>query len=308
MVNSGEPFAIVDIGSNTVKLTVFVCDDDGQPRLIHHESDTVRIGHGVSASGLISASRVTRLLDCLRRMETDARLHGSNDFLAVGTQAFRQATNGTQVRDKILAQTSWSLEIINGNEEARLTLEGAREFLDAGRLTVIADVGGASTEIVVISPSGAMTSGGSVPVGSGSVFDDRIKVCPPPAGTLSAATKEAMIRFRGSGLLPSPVDVLLLPGGTGNLLRKLLTTIVPAAALDRSGLALLHAWLATDDGNTTAARLAIQVERAQVLPASLAIVESLVELLAPEEIKAIPSGVGHGIAQMVCADRWPMSR
>lgn len=301
-----NPFAVVDIGSNTVKLTVHRCDSDGSPTTIHHESDTVRIGHGVSTSGCISEIRATRLLECLRRMESVAVLHGASTYYAVGTQAFRQAQNGDRVRDLIREHTAWRLDIISGDDETRLTLEGARPFLEAGRGTVIADVGGASTEIVVASTDGIMTSGGSVAVGSGSLFDDWIHECPPPPDAFAAAARDAVAQFQRSKLLPAQIDVLLLPGGTGNLLRQLLHLMDPMASLDSTGLALLHNWLISDDGQGTASHLGIQLERAQVLPASLAIVETLVELLCPNAIRAIPSGVGLGIAHMVCTGQWPM--
>lgn len=307
MPRGDEPFAVVDIGSNTVKLTIYRCGSTGGPEVLFHESDTVRIGHMMSQTGRISDERATRLFAALKDMERTAREHGATRFMAVATEAFRQAANGIQVRDEALLQTGWEVVIISGGDEAALTLEGARPFLTPGRRGVIADIGGASTEIVVVSIDGTMISGGSVPVGSGSLYDHHIRASPPPDGTLAIAANAAADLLRTSGLVPDRTDILLLPGGSGQLLNQLLGSIDPKAALDRRGMALLHDWLASMDSVATMKRLDIQVERAQVLPASLAIVEALVSALQPREIRAIPSGVGHGVAQVFCRSQVPFS-
>lgn len=293
-------FAVVDIGSNTVKLSVYVCHGIDTPEVLYQEFDTVRVGHGMSTTGSISDDRASRLIATLQRMEHSARERGATRLAAVATQAFRQASNGERVRSIILEQTNWPIEIISGDDEARLTLEGARPFLEPGRAALIADIGGASTEIVLVSTDGDKISGGSVTVGSGLLYDDHINSSPPPPGTLTVAKDHAADRLSHSRLLPDRTETLLLAGGTGQLLTELLATIAPNATLDHHGLALLHEWLSTREGAATAERLGIQLERAQVLPASLVVVEALVALLGPSEVRAIPSGVGLGVAQTIC--------
>lgn len=307
MPRGDEPFAVVDIGSNTVKLTIYRCRQSGAPETLYHESDTVRIGYRAAETGRISQERATRLFSALEAMERIAQDHGATDLIAVATQAFREATNAGQIRDDILVQTGWTVVIISGDDEAALTLEGARPFLTHGKHGVIADIGGASTEIVVVSDEGTMTSGGSVPVGSGFLYDHYIRGSPPPDGTLAIATNAATELIRESRLASDRTDFLLLPGGSGQLLNQLLRVIDPNAMFDRSGLSLLHQWLAEENGTATMERLDIQLERAQVLPASLSIVKALVHLLDPREVRAIPSGIGLGIAQRFCGNQVPSS-
>lgn len=300
MTRSGQPFAVVDIGSNTVKLYVFVCDSLGEPESVFHHADTVRVGQGVTASGRISDDRAERLVETLQYMEQTANGHGATRLFAIATEAFRQAANAQDVQRDIHDRTGWRVDIISGDDETRLTFEAAQSFIIEGSATVIADIGGASTELVVVSDQGTLVAAGSVTLGSGSLFDEHVGASPPPLGTLATARRHSVERLRHSCLLPDSTDRLLLPGGTGHFLQELLTIIHSTAVLDQHGLSVLSNWLSTMQASKTAELLGIQVQRARVLPAGLAIVEALVAELQPGQARAIPSGIGLGLARRIC--------
>lgn len=300
----GSPFAVVDIGSNTVKLSVFICTRDGTPHQILHCADTVRIGHDMSLSGQIAEDRAIRLIESLLRMESIARENGAGTLMGVATEAFRRAANGGEVRNLIHQSTGWHIEIISGQQETELTLEAARPFVSAGVTTVIADIGGASTEIILVGDNGSLVSSGSIPLGSGSLFDELIHASPPPPGTLERAFLHARQMLSDVVNEPEPPAHLLLPGGSGHLLQELIRHIPGDSVLDRAGFELLHEWLATRHAVDTAGVLDIQVERAQVLPASLAVAEALEDVVRPVDVRAIPSGVGFAVANQMCVKRF----
>jgi exopolyphosphatase/guanosine-5'-triphosphate,3'-diphosphate pyrophosphatase len=300
VTRSGQPFAVVDIGSNTVKLYVFVCDNHGEPESIFHHADTVRVGHGIAASGRISDTRAARLVATLQYMEREARSKGATRLFAIATEAFRQVANAEDVQQAVHDQTGWSVDIISGDDETRLTFEAAQSFITEATSTVIADIGGASTEFVVVSAHGVVTAAGSVALGSGSIFDEHVGASPPPPGTLRTATRRSVAILRQSCLLPTSTDHLLLPGGTGHFIQELLAIVDSSAVLDRRSLSILSGFLASQEAAETAELLGIQVQRARVLPAGLAIVEALTAELQPTVARAIPSGIGLGMARRIC--------
>lgn len=294
--------AVVDIGSNTVKLSVYRCGAEGPVALVH-DADTVRIGFRVSETGEIAADRVDRLITCLKRYAGTAREHGADRFIGVATQAFRIARNASDVIDRIGRETPWRIRVIDAAEETRLTIEGARPWIPAVTRTVVADIGGASTELIMVAANGSVEWGGSLPVGSGLLFDEEIAASPPPPGSMERARDRVASILDDASTPPRPADLILLPGGTGHFLRLLLDSLDPVGSFTPRSLPVLHEWLSSRPATETMTRIPVQLERAQVLPASLAIVEALVLRLDPSEIRAVPSGIRDGVARTACPSR-----
>jgi exopolyphosphatase / guanosine-5'-triphosphate,3'-diphosphate pyrophosphatase len=292
-------FGVVDIGSNTVKVTVYACHN-GRLASLYSDADTVRIGHRVGETGRISDERLERLLEALRRYEARAIELDASRFLAVATQAFRIAGNVRETVERIERETRWRVEIIDAEEETRLTFEGARPWMEPGVASVVADIGGASTEIISVRPDGGPERSGSVPIGSGLLYDEEIGDSPPPRGSLDRARERAASIIAASGVVPASAHTLLLPGGTGHYLNLLAGSLAPGATLAPEHLALLRAWLGSRHAIETMERIPVQIDRAQVLPASFAIVEALDLRCHPKRILAIPSGIRDGVARTVC--------
>jgi exopolyphosphatase/pppGpp-phosphohydrolase len=296
----GAKFAVVDIGSNTAKTSVYVCFPGHGPVALEHDADTVRIGYRVAETGRISADRLERLIETLLRFEDAARRLGATSFTGIATQAFRIAENAGDALQSIESRTSWRIRIIDADEEVRLTAAGARRWLVPGDHSVVADIGGASTELIVIDPERAVRASGSIPIGSGLLFDRAIATSPPPVGSVEHARKLALEAFDAAGILAGETGSLLLPGGTGQFLSMLLEHLSPGSAFDPGALPALRRWLSTRSAAETMTVIPVQVDRAQVLPASLAVVEALVLRCAPQRLVAIPSGIRDAIAEGIC--------
>lgn len=296
----GARFAVVDIGSNTAKVSVYLCLPGHGPVALEHDADTVRIGYRVAETGHIDADRLERLIETLERFEQAGRRIGATTFTGVATQAFRIAENSAEALEAIETRTSWRIQIIDANEEVRLTAAGARQWLSAGEPSVIADIGGASTELISIDAAGSITASGSVPIGSGLLFDRAIAASPPPAGSVEQARDLALESVDASGILPDSTDCLLLPGGTGQFLSMLHQHLRPGETFGPDAIRPLHDWLATRAAADTMKAIPVQLDRAQVLPASLAVVEALVLRSGPQRLVAIPSGIRDAIAAGLC--------
>ena len=293
------PFAVVDIGSNTVKVSAFGCTDGDLDELAA-DADTVRVGWRVAETGRIAPDRQQQLLETLKRFERLARSHGAEEYHAVATQAFRTAHNAQDVIDAVHAHTSGRVKVITPEEETTLTRAGAERWIDSGVVTVVADIGGASTEIVTVDENRNTTASGSVPIGSGLLFDEEINSTPPPAGSIERARTRAGTTFDATSLVPDMAHTLLLPGGTGHFLNLLVASISNGATLEPDTLGPLHSWLSEHDAQETMSRIPVQLDRAKVLPASLAVVEALVLRCTPQRILAVPSGIRRAVAQEAC--------
>jgi exopolyphosphatase/guanosine-5'-triphosphate,3'-diphosphate pyrophosphatase len=294
-------FAVVDIGSNTVKVSVYRCLGPHQPVSLRHDADTVRIGYRVAETGVLAEERADRLLATLARFEANARALGATAFTGVATQAFRIAGNAGEVIERIHRETAWRIRVIDAGEETRLTVAGSRPWLVEREANLVADIGGASTELASFSPDGSAIAAASIPIGSGQLFDKYLGASPPPAGLLERAKQAALHAIDASGVVETGVPNLLLPGGTGQFLKMLLESLAPGEPFDPQALCNLHDWLAHRHAIETMERIPIQLDRAQVLPASLAVVEALVLRSNCQAIVAIPSGIRDGIAIGMCS-------
>jgi exopolyphosphatase/guanosine-5'-triphosphate,3'-diphosphate pyrophosphatase len=147
--------ACIDIGSNTTRL--LVADYAGR-RLteVHQQRAFTRIGRGLAASGAIGDAKIAEVVAVVAGQITAAHEHGAGTIRAVATAAIRRATNGAALVEAIAGHTGLTVEILSGEEEARLAFLGAAATLPrapAGPLGVI-DVGGGSTELIIgVGPS-----------------------------------------------------------------------------------------------------------------------------------------------------------
>ncbi|HIJ88323.1 MAG TPA: exopolyphosphatase [Desulfuromonadales bacterium] len=143
--------AAIDFGTNTARLLIADRSSAGIVP-VHVEREVVRLGGGFSDEHGLSDAAQARGLACLVRFAGIARGYGVTHIRASATSAVRDAVNGGLFIEKVFQETGMSLVVIDGEEEARLTLAGVLSALDSEPATlVVLDVGGGSTEFTVAS-------------------------------------------------------------------------------------------------------------------------------------------------------------
>jgi exopolyphosphatase/guanosine-5'-triphosphate,3'-diphosphate pyrophosphatase len=154
--------AIIDIGSNTVRLVIFG-GPARAPLTLYNEKVTARLGRGVAEDGRLSAKAMRAAMASLRRYAALLRLRGVQDVECVATAAVRDATNGAAFLARI-AELGLSPRLLSGEQEA---LTGAQGVLAAfpGAQGVVGDLGGGSLELTDIA-AGQATHGVSMPLGT----------------------------------------------------------------------------------------------------------------------------------------------
>jgi len=261
----------IDIGSNTTRL--LVADTDGrQLTWIHQERSFTRIGHELFEQGHIGPAKIEEVVAVVRAQLNTAREHGASRIRAVATAAIRSAENGTQLVQAIHAATGLTVEILSGEEEARLAFVGVAGTLEQappGELGVV-DVGGGSSELVVGSAPNRVRWWTSVGIGSGALAQVCLDSDPPTPRELAVA--RALIAGQFERLeVPRPAAAVAVGGSATSLAR------LAGPVLDAAGLARALALLTATRSSEIARRFAIDPERAQLLPAGLLILEAVAE-------------------------------
>ncbi|WJS98388.1 Ppx/GppA phosphatase family protein [Novosphingobium humi] len=159
--------AIIDIGSNTVRLVIYG-GPVRAPVVLFNEKVTARLGKGVAESGMLSAKGMATALGALARFAMILKLRGVDDVQTVATAAARDAANGGEFLEQVAA-LGLSPRLLSGEEEA---VASARGVLSAfpGACGIVADLGGGSLELIDIEGDakggGRCTHGVTLPLGT----------------------------------------------------------------------------------------------------------------------------------------------
>jgi exopolyphosphatase/guanosine-5'-triphosphate,3'-diphosphate pyrophosphatase len=139
---------VLDVGSNTVHLLVVDAHRGAHPTPMHDQRAVLRLSEHVDDDDVLSKAGEKALLRAVQDACDQAEAQGCDELLALVTSAIREATNGLEVLDRIRERTGVDLQVLSGEEEARLTFLAVRRWFgwSAGQLLVL-DIGGGSLEL-----------------------------------------------------------------------------------------------------------------------------------------------------------------
>lgn len=283
-----------DLGTNTVKITHASVGAGGSLIELRDAADTIRLGAGIEGTGRIEAHRIYACLALLESEEKIGRAIGSSTFIGVATEALRVASNGEELLERIRTETAWKIRVISGDEEARLTYIGLRDRIPSKGDSMVVDIGGGSTEVILVQ-HGLLTSQKSIPLGSGRLADRFFRQDPPGLNSVMDAANAAGEQLDQVAELPVILDTALFAGGNGVFISQLIHQLFPDDSLSADTLERLLHHLATAPAQDTADRLGIAHERARVLPAGASIAFAFLLRTATHEVLGVPSGVRQGL-------------
>jgi exopolyphosphatase/guanosine-5'-triphosphate,3'-diphosphate pyrophosphatase len=147
-------YAALDLGTNNCRLLIARPSDDGFV-VVDAFSRIVRLGEGLTASGMLSKAAMDRAVSALSICADKLRRRHVALVRSVATEACRRAANGREFVDRVYRETGIALEIISAEQEARLAVMGCHALLEPGEgKALIFDIGGGSTELVLIDVDG----------------------------------------------------------------------------------------------------------------------------------------------------------
>ncbi len=140
----------IDVGTNTVRLLVADVQGPGAWRVVTQHQTVTRLGEGLAASGRLGETPMARTLAVVAEYVARGAGLGAGDVKIVATSAVREAANGRAFAEAVERATGRRVEVVSGEDEARLMLRGVRSGLGplAGRVVVF-DIGGGSTEYIL---------------------------------------------------------------------------------------------------------------------------------------------------------------
>ena len=172
-------YAAIDIGSNSVRLLVAEATPGGPTRTLASERQVTRLGESVFRAGQISTDSIEYVCSVLARMAQTYRKLDAVGVRAVATSAVRDARNQVEFIRRASEAIEAPVEIISGQEEARLIHLGVQALWPhPNRRILLIDVGGGSAEIT-LSESGVMAQAFSRPLGAVRLTEVFLKKDPP---------------------------------------------------------------------------------------------------------------------------------
>jgi exopolyphosphatase/guanosine-5'-triphosphate,3'-diphosphate pyrophosphatase len=148
MAESTRRVAVIDIGSNSTRLLVAdVCDSRVTP--IERRSTVTRLGRGVDLSGQLAAEAIEDACAAVDPYVATLRELGAERVDAIATSAVRDAANGGAFVAELRERFALSARVLDGEEEARLTYLGATSETSPEVPTLVIDIGGGSTELII---------------------------------------------------------------------------------------------------------------------------------------------------------------
>jgi len=208
--------AAIDVGSNSVHLLVAEVSDEGT-RVLADESILLGLGAMVDMEGRVPDEGAAAAIEALTEYVAAARDEGAEWITLLATEPLRRASNRTHFCEAVEVATGLPLHVLSHEEEAELTVLGVLEGEAPDEPLLVLDVGGGSSEIVLIEP-GADPVVGVMPVGSARLTAQHVEDDPPTAEEVAALRAEAHHLLSGMPV-GHPKRGIIVGGSGTNLIR-----------------------------------------------------------------------------------------
>jgi exopolyphosphatase/guanosine-5'-triphosphate,3'-diphosphate pyrophosphatase len=154
----GKVVGFVDIGTNAVRLLVVRINPNFSYTIISQEKEVVRLGEQEFKDNLLKPVAMERTIFVCGKFVNLAKTYGATEIIAVGTSAIREAENQCEFLQLLHDETGLDVQVISGQEEARLICLGVASELDIGEeKAIFIDLGGGSTEIAIGNQHGCIS-------------------------------------------------------------------------------------------------------------------------------------------------------
>ena len=316
--NSRHTYGALDLGTNNCRLLIARPSEEGFV-VIDAFSRVVRLGEGLAASGRISDAAQDRAVAALAVCAEKLCRRRVSLSRSVATEACRRAANGRQFVERVKRETGIALEIIAPEEEARLAMLGCHRLLEPGDgPALIFDIGGGSTELVLVDTDGEETPRikcwWSAPWGVVSLTESEARHLHDPAERLAAfermkeRVRQAFRIF--AELLPADKSNIRLMGTSGTV-TTLASVHLALPSYDRravDGLMVpsdamrgVSGMLSRMSPQERSQLPCIGAERSDLVVAGCAILEAIMDIWPAQTLGIADRGIREGILRSLMA-------
>ncbi|MBX7494998.1 Ppx/GppA family phosphatase [Qipengyuania sp. 6B39] len=315
-----QAYAALDLGTNNCRL--LIARPSGENfTVIDAFSRVVRLGEGLAASGRLSDEAMERTLAALQVCAEKLRRRNVRLARSVATEACRRAANGPKFIERVKRETGIVLDIISAQEEARLAVLGCHVLLEDGTgPAIIFDIGGGSTELVLVEaggpvprildwlsvPWGVVSLTDTVP-GSDDSEESRVERYRQMRRTVSRSFEPFAERIADYAGGSEPIRLL----GTSGTVTTLASLHLELPQYDRRMVdGLILPSQAMRDISARLSRMAegerrqlpcIGDDRANLVIAGCAILESILDIWPAEQLGVADRGIREGILRSLIA-------
>jgi exopolyphosphatase/guanosine-5'-triphosphate,3'-diphosphate pyrophosphatase len=292
-------YAVIDVGTNSVKFLLAERSPEGAWSMLVNRSDVARLGEGLDKSGRLSEEAMARTLDAIAAAADEAWRQGADGVVAVGTAGLRAASNSAEFIAAVEERCGIKLEVISGQEEARLSY-----------LAAIADLGDVQGSLLVFESGGGSTQ---FTFGRADKIDEQFSV---DAGAvryaerfgltdkvndeaLAAAMQAIAADLSALDGRPAPAAVVAMGGTVTNLaaikhqMKNYDPDIVQGTVLDLKELDRQIEMFRTRSAEERRAIVGLQPKRADIILAGACIVRSVLAKLGVESLMVSDRGLRH---------------
>ena len=290
---------VVDLGTNSTRLLVAEVGD-GAVQELERRLTITRLGEGVDARRLLLPTAVARVRNVLAEYRRAIESHGAERTLTLATSAVRDAENGEAFLGEIEWSYGFATRLLTGDEEALLTFRGVAAGREVPLGTLVIDVGGGSTELIVGGPDG-VSFHESLDVGCVRLTERFLAGDPPSKEELESC--RASVRCLLGELIPAGLGVRAAIGVAGTVTQ--LATL--DLGLDREKPERVHGhrmrteWLENELeqlGELTVAEIralrGVHPDRAPVLIAGTGVVVEVLRHFHLREVEVSERDIMHG--------------
>ena len=295
---------MLDVGSNTVHLLVVDAHRGAQPTPQHSDKHELKLAEALDAHGNLTTNGADRLVESVIEARRQAKALGCDELLAFATSAVRDAGNSSVVLDRVAVESGVDLQVLSGEDEARLTFLAVRRWLgwSAGNLICL-DIGGGSLEIAAGTDEDPAVAV-SLPLGAARLTRDRLDGDPPPKADL------ASLRAYVDAQLARPVRRLRAVGtpdrvvATSKTFRTLarLAGAAPSSegprarrVLHRTGLTQVTAFISRMTASDLAELDGVSESRAHQTLAGAVVAAAAMDALGIDEMELCPWALREGV-------------
>lgn len=192
-MKSERKLGIIDIGSNSIRLVIYEETDRKAHRVIDESKESARLSDKIGADGRMLEKDMWTIVQMLNHFKLLCQAHRTTKIRAVATAAIRNAQNSGEIVAFLERHTNLHIEVLSGEEEARLGFLGTMNALDI-RTGFVVDIGGGSTELTLFRER-RIVSSVSFPFGSVNTtkrFSENGNVLPEDIERIRSLVKAAM--------------------------------------------------------------------------------------------------------------------
>jgi len=291
---------VLDVGSNTVHLQVVDTSPGARPNPTFNYKEELRLTQYINEDNLVSDEGIEKLRSSIKRAIEQSASVQTQELLPFATSALREASNGEKIISSINKDFHIDLQVLSGEEEAKLTFLAARRWFgwSSGRLLVI-DIGGGSLEMAAgVDESPEIAT--SLPLGAGRLTKDFLKG--DPYTDRSLRTLRDHIENKLEQILPSLVkhqesDRAIATSKTLRTLARLAGDWFDGTGKNITVEAIrkISAKLSEMDENTRAKLPGVSENRASQIVAGSLVAESVMRNLDIKELEICPWALREGV-------------